>query len=127
MAYLFDTNIFLEIFLNQDKKDNAKKFISDNIKELFISDFSFHSIGVILINQKKFDIFRKFLNDITPHITVLSLPNSKYSKLIEIAEKYKMDFDDSYQALLAKENSLSIVTMDNDSKKLQSYVNIKFI
>jgi len=38
-----------------------------------------------------------------------------------------MDFDDSYQALLAKENGLSILTMDNDFKKLKSYVKIKFV
>jgi uncharacterized protein len=49
MAYLFDTNIFLEILLDQNKKDKSKKIISENIDELFISDFSLHSIGVILI------------------------------------------------------------------------------
>ena len=48
MSYLLDTNIFLEILLNQDKKEKAKMFIFDNIERLFISDFSLHSIGVIL-------------------------------------------------------------------------------
>ncbi len=127
MAYLFDTNIFLEIFLNQEKKEKAKKLISDNIKDLFISDFSLHSIGVILINQKKFNILKNFLNDISPHLTVLILPLSRYNELTEIAEKHAMDFDDSYQALIAKENDLSILTMDNDFKKLKSYVKIKFV
>lgn len=127
MAYLFDTNIFLEIFLDQEKKEKAKKLISENINELFISDFSLHSICVILINQKKYDILRNFLNDITPHITVLSLPLSKYNQLSDIAEKHAMDFDDSYQAIIAKENDLSIITMDKDFKRLNSYVKVKFI
>jgi len=127
MAYLFDTNIFLEIFLNQAKKEKAKKLISDNINELFISDFSLHSIGVILINQKKINILKDFLNDITPHLTVLSLPLSRYNELTEIAEKHAMDFDDSYQAIIAKENDLNILTMDNDFKRLISYVKIKFV
>ena len=109
------------------KKVKAKKLISDNLGELYISDFSLHSIGVILINQKKFNIFKIFLNDITPHITVLSLPLSKYTELTEIAEKHGMDFDDSYQALIAKENDLSILTMDNDFKKIRSYVKIRFM
>ena len=54
MFYLFDTNIFLEILLNQDKKEKAKDILKANLNQLFISDFSIHSIGVILIKQKKF-------------------------------------------------------------------------
>ena len=40
MPHLFDTNIFLEILLDQQKKDAAKKAINENILQLFISDFS---------------------------------------------------------------------------------------
>jgi uncharacterized protein len=73
MPYLFDTNIFLEILLDQNKKDKSKKIISENIDKLFISDFSLHSIGVILIKQKKFQIYKDFLSDIMPHASILSL------------------------------------------------------
>lgn len=47
--YLIDTNIFLEILLNQDKKEICKNFLSENFNLLHISDFSIHSIGVILL------------------------------------------------------------------------------
>lgn len=127
MPYLFDTNIFLEILLDQNKKDKSKKIISENIDKLFISDFSLHSIGVILIKQEKFQIFNNFLSDVIPHTTILSLPKDKYFDLDLIAEKYSLDFDDSYQVILAKENNLEILTMDKDFKKVKDEIKIKFL
>lgn len=44
--FLVDTNIFLEILLGQDKKEDCKKFLNNNIENLNITDFSLHSIGV---------------------------------------------------------------------------------
>ena len=126
MAYLFDTNIFLEILLNQHKKDQAKKLIAENVDNFFISDFSLHSIGVILMKQKRFDIFRDFIDDLIPFVTILSLPQNKYSLVSEIGEKYNLDFDDSYQVIIAKENKLTIVTMDKDFDKVKSYISTKF-
>jgi len=127
MTYLFDTNIFLEILLDQDKKNEAKKIISANIDQLFISDFSLHSIGFILIKQKKFQIFTAFWNDLIPNITVLSLPKDKYSNLNIFAERYAMDFDDSYQVMVVKEYNLNIITMDKDFLKVKDLVEIKFL
>ncbi len=49
--YLLDTNIFLEILLGQEKKDECKKFLIANEDNIFISDFSLHSIGVILFRH----------------------------------------------------------------------------
>ena len=87
MPYLFDTNIFLEILLNQKKKENAKNLLNTHSDQLNISDFSLHSIGIILIKQKKYKVFKEFLNDIVSHATVLSLPKNKYPDLVNIAEK----------------------------------------
>jgi len=46
--YLIDTNIFLEILLKQDKSEACKTFLDKNTDAINISDFTFHSIGVIL-------------------------------------------------------------------------------
>jgi len=127
MSYLFDTNIFLEILLDQEKKENAKNLINTHSEQLFISDFSLHSIGIILIKQKKFRIFKEFLNDIITHATVVSLPKNKYHNLNKIAEKYNLDFDDSYQTYLAKEFGLAIITMDNDFLKVKHYISVEFL
>ena len=127
MPYLLDTNIFLEIFLNQEKKEKAKDFIGTNFNQLFASDFSIHSVGIILIKQKKFKIFEEFLDEITSYITILSLPQEKYSDLNKISKKYNLDFDDSYQTILAKEFDLTIFTMDDDFTKVKSFITVKFL
>lgn len=127
MPYLFDTNIFLEILLDQAKKEKAKKLIKTHSSQLFISDFSLHSIGIILIKQKKFSIFKEFLNDIIPHVTILSLTKDKYPDLNKIAEKFNLDFDDAYQTALAKEFDLAIITMDNDFIRVKSFIAVNFL
>lgn len=43
--YLLDTNIFLEVMLQRDKSKAAKNlFIANPSTDLFITDFSLHSI-----------------------------------------------------------------------------------
>ena len=47
--YLVDTNIWLERLLDQAKSEEVGRFLSDTPpNQLIISDFSLHSIGVIL-------------------------------------------------------------------------------
>jgi uncharacterized protein len=53
IMYLIDTNIFLEILLSQKQKDICKEFLVSNIEQIYISDFSLHSIGVILFSVQK--------------------------------------------------------------------------
>lgn len=64
MKLLVDTNIFLEVLLEQARADEAKEFLAKtDVHEFFIPDFSLHSIGLILLRRKKADAFRKFLSD----------------------------------------------------------------
>jgi len=46
--FLADTNIFLEILLRQEKIKKCRKFLDENFGSLHISDFSLHSVGIIL-------------------------------------------------------------------------------
>ena len=64
MDFLFDTNIFLEVLLGQAKKEACKKILADFNGTIFLSEFSVHSIGVILFKQKKFTTFDGFMSDI---------------------------------------------------------------
>jgi len=127
MAFLFDTNVFLEILLDQEKKEICKTLLNENIGTIYISDFSLHSIGVILLKQKKGKVFDKFLKDLLPHATILSLPNEKYSEVTGIATKYKLDFDDAYQSLIAVEFETGVKTMDKDFTRISKVVPVEFI
>ena len=52
--YLLDTNIFLEILLQREKSEAAKHlFIANASTDLFMTDFSLHSIGVFLFQRNR--------------------------------------------------------------------------
>jgi len=112
--FLVDTNIFLEILLTQDKKDDCKRFLEDNVGSFYITLFSFHSIGVILFRNEKEDIFLKFLDDILPDTEVINLPIEEYQEIISAKQNLNLDFDDAYQYCVAKHYDFQVVTMDDD-------------
>ncbi len=103
-------------------------FLHDqNIGSLYISDFSLHSIGVILFRNNREDIFQKFINDVIPNVEIITLPKKSYEGLVEIKRKLELDFDDAYQYKVAKELNLKIVTMDKDFEKIEDDANILYL
>lgn len=124
--FLVDTNIFLEILLKQDKKEDCKKFLDDNIGNLHITDFSLHSVGVILFRHGKEDIFQKFVEDFILTTELLSLPIDLYKWIASVRKKFNLDFDDAYQYSIAKYYDLKLVTMDKDFERVKD-LDILFI
>ena len=124
--FLADTNIFLEILLGQKKKEECKRFLINNIGDLSITDFSLHSIGVILFRYNKEDIFQKFIEDVMPDTRLLSLPIELYSDVVNVRKSLNLDFDDAYQYSAAKYYDLQVVTMDKDFEKIKD-VEILFL
>ncbi len=117
MRYLFDTNIWLERLLDQDKSETVFKLLNTiPLEQIFISDFALHSIGLILSRLKKLEILDKFIKDLffNGQIEQLSLEPDDFLDIISNIEKHKLDFDDSYQLTIAQKYDLTIVTFDND-------------
>ncbi len=125
--YLIDTNIFLEILLTQEKQETCKNFLSLNVGRLHISDFSLHSIGVILFRNSQEAIFQKFVDDIIPNVEIISLSKDLYKELVEVNNKLGLDFDDTYQYQVAVEHGLELVTMDRDFEKVKNIVKVMFL
>lgn len=125
--YLVDTNIFLEVLLTQEKGEICKSFLDANIDSLYISDFSLHSIGVILFRNDRADIFHEFASDVIPNVRIAVLPKRAYKDFLEIKRNFRLDFDDTYQYKVAKEYGLEMVTMDRDFDKVRDDVSIKFL
>jgi len=125
--YLTDTNIFLEILLGQERSEKCKEYLNEKIGKIFISDFSLHTIGVILFKLEKQDKFDLFLNDILPRIEHIGLPLNDYKKVKKISEKYRLDFDDAYQASIAKTYGLTITTIDKDFKRVEKEIKVNFV
>jgi uncharacterized protein len=125
--YLVDTSIFLEVLLIQEKREICKDFLDLNIGNIYISDFSLHSIGVILIRNKKDDVFQRFTIDVIPNIDIIALLKSSYENLVETKMKFGLDFDDTYQYMIAAEYDLEIATLDSDFKKVRDHVSVRFL
>lgn len=123
---LVDTNIFLEILLNQSKKEDCKDFLASNEGNLFITDFSLHSIGVILFKNNKEKVFSRFIEDVLPRVNLITLSERNYKKLSTSKKDFDLDFDDAYQLNVALENKLKIATMDRDFEKVSKILDIIF-
>ena len=90
--YLIDTNIFLEILLNQEKSKLCKSFLDKSVGYMNISDFTLHSIGVILFKLNEDQAFLKFIADVLPTTNLTSLPKDKYEDMIRIKKKFNFNF-----------------------------------
>ena len=54
MRLLLDTNIFLEVILEQKRSEEARALLSKvEEHEFFISDYSLHSIGLLLFRRRQ--------------------------------------------------------------------------
>jgi len=125
--FLFDTNVFLEILLGQQKMELCQQLLNEKKGYIYISDFSLHSIGVILFRYKKSAIFQSFIEDVMDKIQIVSLSRNNYNNIHDVSKKYNLDFDDSYQYMIAKENGFTLVTLDTDFKKIQDTIDILFL
>ena len=117
MRLLVDTNIFLEILLAQSRADEAKGLLQKvDMHDFFISDFSLHSIGLLLLRQRKPEVFRQFVADMVVNAGViqLSLSPLEIDEVITAATSFRLDFDDAYQYAVAERYSLDIVSFDSD-------------
>jgi len=116
MKYLIDTNVFLEGLLGQEKtKEVEKLFQTISLAQMAITDFSLHSIGVILFRLKKAELFISFLEDmITEGMAVFSLNINDLKRLGKFSQKFNLDFDDAYQYAVAEKYNLQIISFDKD-------------
>jgi uncharacterized protein len=115
--YLVDTNIWLERLLGQAKSDEVGQFL-DQIpsNQLFITDFAFHSICVILTRLKRKAALLDFVQDVFVNgaVTVVSIKPEETQSLVDAMDKFYLDFDDAYQYVAAEQHNLIIISFDSD-------------
>ena len=110
--YLVDSNIWLERLLAQDRSDEVGRFLDlVTSNRLFITDFAFHSIAVIMTRLKQMDAFLQFVRDafIDGSVSLIHLSPGDSHSIIRTIAKYNMDFDDAYQYVAAEKHHLVIV------------------
>ena len=114
--YLVDTNIFLEVLLNQGRASEVQSFLNSvDLSDIFMTDFSLHSIGIALFNQKKPALYITFLKDMVVNgIGILSLEPKDLNTLDQLVQKFNLDFDDAYQYAVAAKLDLELISFDKD-------------
>ena len=117
MRLLLDTNIFLEVILGQERSEEARALLSKvEEHEFFLSDYSFHSIGLLFFRRGKHEVFRQFLKDMIlgAGYMIIGLSAPEMEEVIRVAQQFNLDFDDAYQYALAERYNLTIVSFDSD-------------
>lgn len=114
--YIVDTNVFLEGLLDRKKAPSVRKFLRKTpIDTLCITDFSLHTLGVILFRLKKYDIFISFVKDmIIDGMQIVSLQGHDLKELETVAIRYNLDFDDAYLYVSAEKNGFELISFDKD-------------
>ncbi|MEA3345778.1 MAG: PIN domain-containing protein [Chloroflexota bacterium] len=117
MRLLIDTNIFLEVLLEQDRAQETRRMLSKTDRhEFFISDFSLHSIGLLLFRRHQQEVFRIFMSDMfrKAGVVTLALSPGELEAVIQAAQQFNLDFDDAYQYVVAEKRGLQVVSFDSD-------------
>jgi hypothetical protein len=115
--YLLDTNVFLEILLQREKSKAAKHiFYTVPPNNLFITDFSLHSIGVFLFQRNRHEAYEHFVKDIIvrTNVGVIGLDPEDVFLLARVSKRFNLDFDDAYQYVVAEKHGLVIMSFDAD-------------
>lgn len=118
--YLLDTNIWLERLLDQAKSDEVGQLLDQTpTDQFFITDFAFHSIGVILTRLKRRSALLDFVQDVFVDgaVTLVSLKPEETQDLVDAIDRYHLDFDDAYQYVAAEKNGLILISFDTDLDK----------
>jgi hypothetical protein len=115
--YLVDTNVWLERLLDQERSPEVGQFLERTPPErLSLTDFSFHSIGIILTRLRQASTLVNFVRDIflDGGVLLVHLEPEDIPSLLHIMERYQLDFDDAYQYLAVEKHHLSLVSFDSD-------------
>ncbi len=85
LTYLLDTNIWLERLLDQDRADEVKQLLDAVPSDrLLVTDFSFHSIGVILLRLGLPDALLNFTDDLfaSGSVRLLNLESTDMERVV---------------------------------------------
>jgi hypothetical protein len=115
--YLVDTNIWLERLLDQDRAEEVRQFLERvPTNQLLLTDFSFHSIGVIFHRLKRRADFLIFVKDvlIDGAVAAVALQPLHMRRVVDVMNTERLDFDDAYQYVAAEQGNAALVSFDSD-------------
>lgn len=113
--FLLDTNIWLERLLGQKQSAVVGQLLERlPTDKMFMTDFTLHSLGVILNRLGHRAVLTVFVQDvlIDGGVSVTGVPPSNMYRVVEVMEKFLLDFDDAYQYVAAEREDARIISFD---------------
>lgn len=117
IVYLVDTNVWLERLLGQQRDKEVQRFLERvPPDQLLVTDFTLHSIAVVLARLQEFELLERFVRDLfsSSAVRLINLPPEAFPKIVDTMQKYRLDFDDAYQYVAARQYSAHLVSFDRD-------------
>ena len=124
-TYLVDTNIFLEVLLSGPRKDECKRLLRllrDGKKTGMVTDYTVHSIIVIMERFNKLEGLKTFLLSLLAYKGLRVYPTtiSEEVRAVDATLKQHLDMDDAiqYSSALSAEAE-AIISFDKHLNNLK--------
>ena len=117
MSYLIDSNVWLELLLRQKHADEVRQFLEKvQLDEIYRTEFTLYSIGIITSRLKKEEVFAAFLSDLLEETGIkrIALSLADLQDLLSTMREQDLDFDDAYQYEVARRFGLTLISFDSD-------------
>ena len=94
---------------------------STPLERLFITDFAFHSIAIVLSKLGQSGVLLEFVRDvfIEGNVCLIHLEPDTVHRITSVMEQFGLDFDDAYQYVAADEHGLALVSLDSDFDRIE--------
>jgi hypothetical protein len=113
--YLLDSNILVELLLDQDRADEVEECLRAlEPGTAFLSELSLHSIGIILLQHKVPEVFMRFWADLLSPgaVRLVRLSLGDMPMVVDAASRFGLDFDDAYQYVTATKHGYTLLSFD---------------
>ena len=114
--YLLDTNIWLERLLGQSQSATVGRLLERlPLDQILMSDFTLHSLGVILNRLGHRAVFVLFVQDVLVDggVPLISLPPMAMAQVVAAMDRFALDFDDAYQYVVAWREQADLISLDS--------------
>lgn len=115
--FLVDTNVWLERLLDQDRAAEVGDFLNRFPSEwLFMTDFTLHSIGIVLSRFNQLETLSRFVLDtfVNGAVVLIHLYPDDTENILHTIQEFHLDFDDAYQYVSAEKYDLTLVSFDSE-------------
>ena len=116
-GFLLDTNCFIQIVRQRPDAPQVVSLLAGvSPDRLHLTDYTLHSIGVIMRRFKQLQGYMAFLSGFSlgKGIRLVTVPVAQLDQVVTTSMTYNLDFDDAHQYAAAELHNLTLASLDAD-------------